>query len=282
MTPEERDLVTELFSRLAQLESAPRDREAEAAINDGLRKAPHAIYALVQTILVQDEALKRADAHILELESQSGPQSEPVRSGGGFLDNMRGSLFGQREEPRSGSVPSVPRAGETPWGQPGGGGGSYPPGGGGGFPPGGGGGFPGAGGGYMGAEPMRPGGSFLGNMAASAAGMIGGSLLLDGMRSMMGHRPGGGGSPPSGGGTSHAAASPWGGSEGGGAGGGGLGRDAGLDDIGRGRSTAQNETDSGQSRGLFDNTSSESDDQADFDDDIDGEFDDDGGDDGEN
>ena len=49
MTPQERQLVDDLFDRLARLEDAPRDPEALAAISDGLRRAPHAVYALVQT-----------------------------------------------------------------------------------------------------------------------------------------------------------------------------------------------------------------------------------------
>jgi len=47
MTPQERQLVDELFERLARLENAPRDAEAERAISDGLSHAPHAIYPLV-------------------------------------------------------------------------------------------------------------------------------------------------------------------------------------------------------------------------------------------
>ena len=47
MTPEERKLVTDLFDRLATLEDAQRDPEAERAIMDGLRQAPNAGYALV-------------------------------------------------------------------------------------------------------------------------------------------------------------------------------------------------------------------------------------------
>src|SRR5262249_45104788 len=137
---------------------------------------------------------------------------------GGFLDNMRGALFGRRDEPRPGSVPSVPpvRQSDTRFGA-----GPGP--------------APGVPGGYPGgyaaaAEPVRPGGSFLGTMAASAAGVIGGSLLLDGIRSMMGHGVGGAHAafdPGAGGGLG--SSSPW--SSGGG--GGQLARDAGLDDIGR-------------------------------------------------
>jgi hypothetical protein len=37
MTPQEQQLVNELFSRLVQLESAPRDPEAERLIADGVK-----------------------------------------------------------------------------------------------------------------------------------------------------------------------------------------------------------------------------------------------------
>ena len=69
MTPQERQLVDDLFDRLSKVESAPRDPDAAAAIAQGLRKAPNAVYALVQTVLVQDEALKRANDRIQELEA---------------------------------------------------------------------------------------------------------------------------------------------------------------------------------------------------------------------
>src|SRR5262247_2876433 len=101
MTPEERNLVVELFDRLAALEDAQRDPDAERLIRDGLRQAPNAPYALVQTVLVQDEALKRADARIRELEGAA--DTEPRDSS--FLGGMRDSLFGKREG--RGSVPSV-------------------------------------------------------------------------------------------------------------------------------------------------------------------------------
>ena len=72
----------------------------------GLRTAPNAVYALVQTALVQDEALKRADARIQELEAaHAGEQNQS----GGFLDSMRDAIFGQNQPQgsRSGSVPNV-------------------------------------------------------------------------------------------------------------------------------------------------------------------------------
>ncbi len=83
MTPQERQLVDDLFDRLSKMESAPRDPNAAAAIADGLRRAPNAVYALVQTVLVQDEALRRANDRIQELEGANAPAPD---QGGGFLE----------------------------------------------------------------------------------------------------------------------------------------------------------------------------------------------------
>jgi len=225
MTPQERQLVDELFDRLSKLENAPRDPDAIAAISDGLRKAPGAVYALVQTTLLQDEALKRAHNRIQELEAAHAP--EPAQSGG-FLDTMRDTLFGGG--PSRGSVPNVPPRdsrpvwntgqamqqaqpgyGQPPYGQAYGQGPGQAPGQGYGAPPVGGG-----------------GGSFLGTAAAAAAGVVGGSLLLSSIRGMMGgsHQQAFGDTSASG------DRSPWGGSD---QSGGSLARDAGLNDIGSNR-----------------------------------------------
>jgi uncharacterized protein len=226
MTPQERQLINELFTRLASLEASPRDADAEAMMREGLRRAPNAVYSLVQTVLVQDEALKAANAHIQEYEQANGtPRQEDHPRG--FLDSMRESIFG-REEPR-GSVPRVPPAGAPaarpdPWGQnagqPMGQPGYQQP-------------------GYQQQAPMQPqyqggggGGSFLGTAAAAAAGMIGGSLLMGGIRSAMGGHTGGG--PASSAFdslTGNRGGSPWSGD----AAGSGLARDAGLGDIGGSR-----------------------------------------------
>ena len=109
MTPQERQMVADLFDRLASLEGERRDPDAERVISEGLGRAPNAVYALVQSVLVQDEALKRADARIRELEDELGVEpGEPVKQAG-FLDNMRDALLGKPH----GSVPSV-RPGAAP------------------------------------------------------------------------------------------------------------------------------------------------------------------------
>lgn len=233
MTPQERQLIAQLFDRLATLENSPRDPDAEAMIREGFRRAPNAAYALTQTVLLQDEALRAANARIQQYEQGSAPQ-EPQQSRG-FLDSMRDSLFGG-SEPR-GSVPRVPQGGAPgpdpsrpdPWRQQGGyqQPGYQQPGNQAGYP----------GGAPAGYPPQAGGGgsSFLGTAAAVAAGAIGGSLLMSGIRSAMGGHQAG---PFSGafdslnrGGQSQ---SPWGGN----AAGGDLSRDAGLGDIGSRRSGA--------------------------------------------
>ena len=212
MTPQERQLVNELFDRLARQETVPRDADAERAIAEGLARAPHAIYPLVQTVLVQDEALKRADARIRELSGE-----DAGTTGGGFLDSMRNALTGR---PGHGSVPSVrPVSANEPdprWNSGGASAAAAPP---------------------AAAPPPSQGGSFLGTAAASAAGMIGGALLLNSISSMFGHH---GGSafadvPP-------ASGSPWSSNSSDSD----LARDAGLNDIGSGSAGADH------SAGLFD------------------------------
>jgi hypothetical protein len=59
------------------------------SITDGLRLAPHAVYALVQTALVQDEALKRANARIEKLQAQTAGESQQQS---GFLGILYPSL----------------------------------------------------------------------------------------------------------------------------------------------------------------------------------------------
>jgi hypothetical protein len=227
MTPQERQLVEDLFDRLERLENAPRDAEAERAMAEGLARAPNAIYPLVQTVLVQDEALKRADARIRELSGEE-PDASKIE---GFLDSMRQALTG-----RSGtaSVPSVrPGTPDPRWNS-----GNIAP--------------------NAYAAPAQNsgfgGGSFLGTAAASAAGVIGGALLLNSISSMFGHH-----------GASALASVPPGGSAwDNNASGSDMARDAGVNDIGRGT-----EADA-RPAGLFDNYDSA--DSAELVDDLDGDI----------
>jgi uncharacterized protein len=252
MTPQERQMVDDLFDRLSKVDAAPRDPDAIAAIAQGLLRAPNATYALVQTVLVQDEALKRAHDRIQELENAGAGEQH---QSGGFLDSMRDTLFGSSQNQPRGSVPNVPppansrpvwnsgqvlphedqyhqspygqsQFNQSPYGQPPyaqpygmpqspfGGGGSG-------------------------------GGSFLGTAAAAAAGVVGGSLLLGSIRNMMGgHHQSFADSTVSGG----SDRSPWSSDQSNSS----LARDAGINDIG----TSGSRDDGGRA-GLFDQASSD-------------------------
>jgi hypothetical protein len=256
MTPQERQLVDDLFDRLSKLEGTPRDPDAIAAIAQGLRQAPNAVYALVQTVLLQDEALKRANSRIQELEAGGAGEQHPS---GGFLDSMRDAIFGQDQQ--RGSVPNVRppdmasrptwnsgqvlqqaqspgQYNQGPYGQPYG-------------------------------APQAPmgggGGSFLGTAAAAAAGVVGGSLLLGSIRSMMGgsHQSFGDTAGLGGGVEDRRPLSDQSGSA--------LARDAGIDNIG----SSGRGADDNSRAGLFDSASNDDDhDDNDLDsDDFDGDGD---------
>ncbi|HEX7791155.1 MAG TPA: DUF2076 domain-containing protein, partial [Afipia sp.] len=263
MTPQERQLVDDLFDRLARLETSPREPNADAAIAQGLRRAPNAVYALVQTVLVQDEALKRADARIQELEG--GAEQQPS---GGFLDSMRDAILGPGQG--RGSVPSVrpgngaqrgpvwnsgqaleqadarmggdprmnadPRMNDPRSGNPGGG--------------------------LFGGGNAGGGGSFLGTAAATAAGVIGGSMLMNSIRGMMG----GGNQQQSLGNTAESGGSkmPWDNSQSSG----NLARDAGANDVGKsGSGDSQRQSAYDQAQADTDQNHDDDDDDDDGDDD---------------
>src|SRR6185437_5451674 len=266
MTPQERQLIDDLFGRLSKVEGSPRDSDAMAAIMQGLRTAPNAIYALVQTVLVQDEALKQAHHRIEELE---GAGASEQAQGGSFLDSMRDAVFGSSQS--HGSVPNAPppapAAGSRPvwnsgqvlqqsqsgarYDQ-----GSYNQG------------YGSPQGSPMGGA-FGGGGSFLGTAAAAAAGMVGGSLLLNSFRGMMG---GVGGGRSAFGDTSTLTEnrSPWSDqsrSD--------LARDAGINDVGsrdsaqdlarqdREQDAEQDRDDGNQRAGFFDSASNDDDHDSD-------------------
>jgi uncharacterized protein len=290
MTPQERQLIDDLFDRLSKLESAPRDPDASSAIAQGLRVAPNAVYALVQTVLVQDEALKLAHHRIEELEAGSPAEQ---RQSGSFLDSMRDTVFGadHSQAPSRGSVPNVPprdmggrdtgsrpvwnsgqvlqrdsyqepqrgpypeqQYGQGQYGQPYGGPQGYP--------------SQGAPMGGLFGGGMGGGGSFLGTAAAAAAGTVGGSLLLNSFRSMMGGTHQAFGEPTTVINEKIINQNPWSDQSGS-----SMARDAGINDIG---SSAHRADDNSRS-GLLDSTSKDDDRDVDHDD-MDLDSDDFGGD----
>lgn len=183
MNAQERSLIEDLFNRLRGASGGQRDSEAEQLISEGMRQTPGAAYALAQTVIVQDHALREARAQIEQLQQAS--QNRPS-GGGSFLGGLFGA--GDQQQPARTSVPpSGQRGGYAPQQGYSGGDGRQGP----------------ASGGPTGS------GGFLRSAAQTAAGVAGGALLFEGVRSLFG---GGGFGGLSGGlGGGFGGGGPWGG-----------------------------------------------------------------------
>lgn len=206
LNPEERQAINDLFDRIRANGLAEKDSEAEALINQLVRRTPDSMYMLVQSVLIQESQIAEyeaqmddQEARIRELESQLGggpPQQQ--RGSGGFLgggglrrgsepprDSYRDAYQDDRRDERSSGIPPIgSRTTAGPYesgraeparmsssGEP-----SYDPR----RAP-------------QGAEPPQRGGGggFLRNAAAMAAGVAGGALLSNTLGGMFG-----GGSKP--------------------------------------------------------------------------------------
>lgn len=155
MQSEERELITGLFGRLQPFESQQRDGEAETLIRDLAARQPAAPYLLVQTVLVQEQALKAALERIAELESKSSAASAPAASG--FLGTApRIGPWGSAS-PAASAPSAPPRMPVSSTRSP-----------------------------LQAAVSQQPaGGSFLRTAMATAAGVAGGALLFQGIRGLM-------------------------------------------------------------------------------------------------
>ncbi|MEQ1713878.1 MAG: DUF2076 domain-containing protein [Hyphomicrobium sp.] len=181
MNSDERQLITDLFSRMQSHGLAEKDPQAAALIAERVRAMPDAPYMLVQSVLVQEMALQQADQRIRDLEDQMAElEQQRVPAAGAGGGSFLGGLFGGNPQPAPrptarGSVPAMgvrptagsrpptsPASAPSPWGN--------------------------AAGANPGAPPQAApaaGGGFMRSAMTTAAGVAGGMLLADGIRNMM-------------------------------------------------------------------------------------------------
>jgi uncharacterized protein len=176
MTPQERDLTTILLDRLNKIEVQPKDPEAETLIRETAAVRADAPYSLVQTMLIQDLSLHNAQSRITDLETQLAEPKCASSAPPSFIGapNFLGAVFGGGEPSGAARTCNMPPGGAgtgpAPLGttaQPG-----YAPAG--------------------GSAPPAPGGGLIGDgflqsAAMTAAGIAGGALLFEGIRSVFGH-----------------------------------------------------------------------------------------------
>lgn len=156
MRPEERQLILDLFDRIGAVPTRDNDVDVEQLIRDAVARDPNSPYVLVQSVLVQEEALRRADERIRQLENSTAVSGS--RGPRSFLDS--GSRVG--EDMSGGSVPNSGPRGRDVGTRPREAIDDQPP------------------------RPQAHGGSFLGNALSTAGGVAGGMLLADSIRSLFG------------------------------------------------------------------------------------------------
>jgi hypothetical protein len=181
MTPQEQQLITELFARLKQTPAQAKDADADQLIRKGVMENPGAPYLLVQTVLIQDMALSQAQHRVAELESRlaeakAASSAQPSQPATSFLGGAPSHSsvppsdpWGRASQPTApASQPSAPPPSAAPgWNQstanPTSVGGAAAPG-------------------------MMSGASsgFLRAAAATALGVAGGQMLFQGIQSMFG------------------------------------------------------------------------------------------------
>lgn len=153
MDANDRQAIEGLFQKLDAVERAsePRDPEAEALIRERLSGQPASPYYMLQTIVVQEQALEAAQARIEALEREAAR-----RPAGG--QGLFASLFGQGAQPSRGG------ASEGPWSRSS---------------------TNRSGAGRTSVGGRRPGGGFLAGAAQTAMGVAGGVLLGNAIAGML-------------------------------------------------------------------------------------------------
>lgn len=164
MTPQESQALHTLLSQLVEVRGIEKDPEADAMIRKAVAQQPDAAYLLSQRALILEQAVETAKQRIAALERQTASPASTTGSRS-FLD---ANAWGRSNAtPASSPVPGY----STPFSNDGKRG------------------MPGKQGGFMqGRSPGMfggGGGSFLGTMAATAAGVAGGAFLFQGLGNLL-------------------------------------------------------------------------------------------------
>lgn len=154
MNNQEREHISHFLNQLGEIKLAAQDKdlEAEQLIRTATANQPDAVYLLVQRALLLEQALQTAKGQIADLQNQL--QNRQPAAVGGFLDNDPWA----QTAVKSRAVPGADRY-AVPQNAP--------------LPP---------------VANLGAGASsFLGNVATTAAGVVAGSFLFQGIESLMGH-----------------------------------------------------------------------------------------------
>lgn len=110
MTPEEKQLLTDLANKIAQTPSPQRDPEAEDFIRTHIGSRPDALYLMTQTVIIQNMALDHANQEIAQLKQQGPARS----SGGSFIGGAPSAQPQYHDQPMQPQYPQQPQYAQAP------------------------------------------------------------------------------------------------------------------------------------------------------------------------
>jgi len=162
MNTQEREQLTQFLQQLTQAQAAQKDSEADSLIRDACIRQTDAAYLLVQRAMLLEQALQdsrtqisRLQGELDQMRDQMRDQARPGNSSGNFLDsNAWGNSPASRPTPlpRTQTYPASPAA--TPTVAP---------------------------------AASAWGSGMLGNIATTAAGVVAGGFLFQGIEHLLGN-----------------------------------------------------------------------------------------------
>ena len=174
MSPQDSQMLTDFLNQLIQVRGIQKDPEADAQIQRAVAQQPDAAYLLVQRALLLEQGLNNARAQISALQNQLQGQ----QGNGKFLDANTWGNSGTRQAPAQVQPPAqqyqpAPSQAYQPQYQP-----PYQPS------------YQQTGPGSMGTGGLGGflRGGMLGSIATTAAGVVAGDFLFQGLENMFSHR----------------------------------------------------------------------------------------------
>ena len=165
MNPQEKAQLEQFLQQLNSTQAGTKDSDANALITESIKQQPDASYLLVQRAMGLEMALQVAQKQMAEMQAQIDQANQANKPSSGFLSGI--NSWG-RAAPTQGAPANAMAA------------------------------KPAAGA----AQPSAWGSGMLGAIATTAVGVVAGSLLYQGIQSMMGHNA----TPDAGNGLGHSNA----------------------------------------------------------------------------
>jgi hypothetical protein len=150
MNPQEKAQLEQFLQQLNSTQAGAKDSDANALITESVKQQPDASYLLVQRAMGLEMALQVAQKQMAEMQAQIDQTNQANKPNSGFLSgiNSWGRAAPTQSAPAN-AMAAKPAAGA--------------------------------------AQPSAWGSGMLGAIATTAVGVVAGSLLYQGIQSMMGH-----------------------------------------------------------------------------------------------